>query len=119
MKASLFKRILPVAAIAAVLSFASSARAISISFANLPASGQTPASQIARDLLSDLSANLPPDLEGFRLQVEWPLSKLLVKRKEWDEARAHLARLIAYLQPLGDCKSMRDATALLATLDSK
>lgn len=46
MKASFFTRLLPVAAVAAVLAFASSARAISISFSSLPSSGQTPAAKI-------------------------------------------------------------------------
>lgn len=77
------------------------------------------ASQIARDMLADLSENLPPGLEGFRSNVEWAFAKLLVKRKEWDEARKHLDKMITFLQPLGDCKSMRDAKALLATLDSR
>ncbi|MBI2724409.1 MAG: AAA family ATPase [Chloroflexi bacterium] len=76
------------------------------------------ASQTARDLLMDMSEHLPPDLEGFRFGIEFELAKLLVKRKERDEARHHLERAIAFLQPAGDCVGMRDARTLLATLDA-
>ena len=47
------------------------------------------------------------------------VAKLLGKRKEWDEARKHVEKLITFLHPPGDCKSMRDAKALLATLDAR
>ena len=46
-------------------------------------------------------------------------AKLLIKRKERDEARRHLEKAIVFLQPLGDTVGMRDARALLATLNSK
>ncbi len=75
------------------------------------------ASQTARDILMDLSTNLSPELEGFRFMIEFELAKLLVKRKERDEARKHLDKAIAFLQPMGDCKGMRDAAALLAQLN--
>jgi class 3 adenylate cyclase/tetratricopeptide (TPR) repeat protein len=74
------------------------------------------ASQIARDALAELSANLPPGSEGWRFMVEFEFAKLLIKRKEWDEARKHLQKAIAFLQPMGDCKGVQDAQALLATL---
>jgi tetratricopeptide (TPR) repeat protein len=77
------------------------------------------ASQIARDSLAEFSETLPPDLEGFRFGIEFEFAKLLVKRKERDEARRHLEKAIAFLQPLGDSVGMRDARALLATLNSK
>ncbi len=77
------------------------------------------ASDIAREMLSDLSDNLSPDQQGSRFGVEFALAKLLIKRKEWDEARKHLEKAIAFLQPIGDCVGMRDAKALLATLDAK
>jgi len=77
------------------------------------------ASQTARDSLARLSENLPPDLEGLRFPIEFEFAKLLIKRKERDEARKHLERAIAFLQPLGDSVGMRDARALLATLDAK
>jgi class 3 adenylate cyclase/tetratricopeptide (TPR) repeat protein len=77
------------------------------------------ASKIAHEIVSDMSANLPPGLEGFRYYTEWTFAKLLVKRKKWDEARVHLGKAIAFLKPLGDCPSMRDAQALLATLPAK
>jgi tetratricopeptide (TPR) repeat protein len=77
------------------------------------------ASQTARDSLSQLSENLPPDLEGFRFMIEFEFAKLLIKRKERDEARKHLEKAIAFLQPAGDSVGMRDARALLATLDAK
>jgi tetratricopeptide (TPR) repeat protein len=77
------------------------------------------ASQIARDMLRDLSENLPPDLEGFRYPVESEFIKLLIKRKEWDEARKHLDKLISFLQPLGDSYGMRQAQAWLATVNAK
>ena len=77
------------------------------------------ASQIAHDSLAGLSANLPPDLEGFRFMIEFEFAKLLIKRKERDEARKHIEKAIAFLQPLGDSVGMRDARALLATLDAK
>ena len=74
------------------------------------------ASQTARDALATLSEDLPPDLEGLRFMIEYEFAKLLVKRKERDEARRHLGKAIAFLQPVGDCKGMQDAQALLATL---
>lgn len=77
------------------------------------------ASQIARDMLSDLSDNLPPDLEGFRYPIESEFIKLLIKRKEWDEARRHVDKLMTFLRPLGDCYGMREAQAWLATVDAK
>ena len=77
------------------------------------------ASRTARDALAELSDNLPRDLEGFRFQIEFEFAKLLIKRKERDEARKHLENAIAFLQPLGDSMGMRDARALLATLDAK
>ena len=77
------------------------------------------ASQIARDALADLSDNLPPYQEGFRFLIEFEFAKLLIKRKERDEARKHIEKAIAFLQPLGDSVGMRDARALLATLDAK
>ena len=77
------------------------------------------ASDIAREMLSDLSENLSPDQQGFRFVVEFTFAKLLIKRKERDEARKHLEKAIAFLQPIGDCVGMRDARALLATLDAK
>lgn len=77
------------------------------------------ASQTARDALGELSENLPRDLEGFRFMIEFEFAKLLVKRKERDEARKHIEKAIAFLQPLGDSVGMRDARALLATLDAK
>jgi hypothetical protein len=77
------------------------------------------ASRIARDALADLSANLPPYQEGFRFLIEFEFAKLLIKRKERDEARKHIEKAIAFLQPLGDSVGMRDARALLATLDAK
>jgi tetratricopeptide (TPR) repeat protein len=77
------------------------------------------ASQTARNALAGLSENLPPDLEGYRFQIEFEFAKLLIKRKERDEARKHLEKAIAFLQPLGDSVGMRDARALLATLDAK
>jgi class 3 adenylate cyclase/tetratricopeptide (TPR) repeat protein len=77
------------------------------------------ASQTARDALAKLSENLPPDMEGFRFPIEFEFAKLLIKRKERDEARKHIEKAIAFLQPLGDSVGMRDARALLATLDTK
>ena len=77
------------------------------------------ASQIAYDSLADLSANLPRDMEGFRFGIEFQFARLLIKRKERDEARKHIEKAIAFLQPLGDSVGMRDARALLATLDAK
>jgi tetratricopeptide (TPR) repeat protein len=77
------------------------------------------ASQIARDALADLSANLPPYQEGFRFLIEFDFAKLLIKRKDRDEARKHIEKAIAFLLPLGDSVGMRDAKALLATLDGK
>jgi class 3 adenylate cyclase len=77
------------------------------------------ASQTAREMLMDLSTNLSPELEGFRFMIEFELAKLLVKRKERDQARTHIEKAIAYLQPMGDCQGMRDARALLATFDQK
>jgi len=77
------------------------------------------ASQIAFDILSQISQELPPDLEGFRFQIEFEFAKLLIKRKERDGARKHIEKAIAFLQPLGDTVGMRDARALLATLDGK
>jgi tetratricopeptide (TPR) repeat protein len=77
------------------------------------------ASQTARDSLADLSENLPPDLEGLRFLIEFEFAKLLIKRKERDEARRHLEKAIAFLQPLGDSVGMRDTRALLASLDAR
>jgi hypothetical protein len=77
------------------------------------------ASQTARDALAKLSENLSPDLEGLRFMIEFEFAKLLIKRKERDEARKHIEKAIAFLQPLGDGVGMRDARALLATLDAK
>jgi hypothetical protein len=77
------------------------------------------ASDIAREILSDLSDNLSPDQQSSRFGVEFELAKLLIKRKEWDEARKHIDKGIAFLQPIGDCQGMRDLRALLATLDAK
>jgi hypothetical protein len=77
------------------------------------------ASQIARDSLAEFSKTLPPDLEGFRFVIEFEFAKLLIKRKERDEARKHLEKAIAFLQPLGDSVGMRDARALLGALDAK
>jgi tetratricopeptide (TPR) repeat protein len=77
------------------------------------------ASQTARDLLAEMSENLPPVQAGSRFGVEFTLAKVLIKRKERDEARKHLEKVIAFLQPIGDCVGMRDARALLASLDAK
>jgi hypothetical protein len=66
-----------------------------------------------------MSENLPPDQQGFRFVVEFTFAKLLIKRKERDEARKHLEKAIVFLQPIGDCVGVRDARALLATLDAK
>jgi class 3 adenylate cyclase len=77
------------------------------------------AAKTARKALADLSANLSPDLEGLRFLIEFEFAKLLIKRKERDEARRHVEKAIAFLQPLGDTVGMRDARALLATLDAK
>ena len=66
------------------------------------------ASQTAYDSFAKLSANLPPDLEGFRFGIEFGFAKLLIKRKEPAEARKHLEKAIAFLQPLGDTVGMRD-----------
>ena len=77
------------------------------------------ASRIARDSLAKLSKELPPDLEGLRFLIEFEFAKLLIKRKERDEARRHLEKAITFLQPLGDTAGMRDVRALLATLDAK
>lgn len=77
------------------------------------------ASDIARDKLQKLSAELPPGLEALRFAIEFELAKLLIKRKEPDEARKHIDQAIAFLQPLGDGVGMRDARALLATLDGQ
>ena len=77
------------------------------------------ASDTGREMLSKLSAELSPDLEALRFVIEFELAKLLVKRKEWDEARKHIEKAIAFLQPLGDGVGMRDLRALLATLDAK
>ena len=81
--------------------------------------GARRASQTARDSLAALSENLPPDLEGHRFGIEFEFAKLLIKRKERDEARKHIEKAIAFLQPLGDTVGMRNAQALLATLDQK
>jgi len=75
------------------------------------------ASQTALDALVRLSEHLSPDLELLRFTIEFELGKLLIKRKESDAARSHLEKAIAFLQPLGDCKGMRDAQALLAALN--
>ena len=77
------------------------------------------ASQTAHGMLMGMSNNLHPDLEGFRAGIEFELAKLLIKRKEPDEARKHIEKAIAFLQPLGDTVGMRDTRALLATLDQK
>ena len=77
------------------------------------------ASQTARDSLAALSANLPPDLEGLCFMIEFEFAKLLIKRKEWDEARKHIEKAIAFLQPLGDSAGVRNATVLLATVEAK
>jgi hypothetical protein len=77
------------------------------------------ASQTARDALAKLSEDLTPELEGLRFTIEFEFAKLLIKRKERDEARKHIEKAIAFLQPLGDTVGMRDAQALLATLDTK
>ncbi|MEO8457824.1 MAG: hypothetical protein ABI559_08435, partial [Chloroflexota bacterium] len=77
------------------------------------------ASQIAHEALTELSENLPADREGIRFVVELELAKLLIKRKERDEARKHIEEAINYLQPLGDGPGIRNARALLATLDVK
>jgi tetratricopeptide (TPR) repeat protein len=77
------------------------------------------ASQIARDALAKLSDELTPDLEGLRFTIEYEFAKLLIKRKERDDARKHIEKAIAFLQPLGDSVGMRDARALLASLDAK
>ena len=77
------------------------------------------ASRTARDAFAEFSSNLPQDLEGWRFNVEFEFAKLLIKRRERDEARKHLEKAIAFLQPLGDSVGMRDARALLATLDAK
>jgi hypothetical protein len=77
------------------------------------------ASQTAHDAFKRLSDELPPDLEGFRFLIEYEFAKLLVKRKEFAEARARLERAIAFLRPMGDCQGMRDSRALLAAIDGK
>jgi hypothetical protein len=77
------------------------------------------ASDIAREKLAKLSDELSPDMEAFRFAIEFEFARLLIKRKERDEARKHLEKAIAFLQPLGDTVGMRDARALLATLDAK
>jgi hypothetical protein len=77
------------------------------------------ASDIGREKLAKLSAELSPDIEVLRFRIEFEFAKLLIKRKERDEARRHLEKAIAFLQPIGDCVGMRDAKALLATLDAK
>jgi class 3 adenylate cyclase len=77
------------------------------------------ASDLAREPLAKLSDELSPDLEGVRFLVEFEFAKLLIKRKERDEARKHIEKAIAFLQPLGDTVGMRDARALLASLDAK
>jgi class 3 adenylate cyclase/tetratricopeptide (TPR) repeat protein len=75
------------------------------------------AARTAREALVDLSKNLSPEVESMRFLIEFELAKLLIKRKERDEARKHLGKAIAFLQPLGDSVGMRDARALLAYLD--
>ena len=77
------------------------------------------ASDIAREMLAKFSDELSPDMEVFRFAIEFEFAKLLIKRKERDEARKHIEKAIAFLQPLGDSVGMRDARALLATLDAK
>ena len=47
------------------------------------------------------------------------ISRNITYMKESEEARRHLEKAIAFLQPVGDCVGMRDARALLATLDQK
>jgi class 3 adenylate cyclase/tetratricopeptide (TPR) repeat protein len=75
------------------------------------------ASTLGKERLMALSSQLSPDLEGYRGGIELELAKLLVKRKERYEARKHVERALALLQPMGDCQGMRDAKAVLATLD--
>ncbi|HEV8575231.1 MAG TPA: hypothetical protein VGR43_11060, partial [Dehalococcoidia bacterium] len=77
------------------------------------------ASHTARDALASLSENLSPELESLRFVIEYEFAKLLVKRKEYDEARRHIEKAIAFLLPLGDSVGMRDARALLATIDAR
>jgi hypothetical protein len=77
------------------------------------------APDIARNTLMQLSQELPADFEGNRAGVEYTLARVLAKRGERAEARTHVERAIAFLQPMGDCQGMRDARALLATLDAK
>jgi hypothetical protein len=55
----------------------------------------------------------------MRFTIEFELAKLLIKRKERDEARKHIEKAIAFLQPLGDGVGMRDLRALLAQVDAK
>ena len=77
------------------------------------------AGQTARAMLSEMSDHLAPDYAGFRFVIEFELAKLLAKRNERDEARKRLEKAIAFLQPMGDCKGMREARAVLASLDQK
>ena len=77
------------------------------------------ASRTAREALASLSEDLSPDLESLRFIIEFEFAKLLIKRKERDEARRHVQKAIAFLQPLGDSVGMRNARALLATLDAR
>jgi tetratricopeptide (TPR) repeat protein len=76
------------------------------------------ASDTARELFNYLSQNLTSDQQSSRFGIEFEFAKLLIKRKEREEARKHLEKAIAFLQPIGDCVGMRDAKALLATLDA-
>jgi len=77
------------------------------------------ASALAMERLIVLSSQLSSDLEGYRGGIELELAKLLVKRKERDEARKHIEKAIAFLQPMGDCQGMRDAKAVLGELGSE
>lgn len=52
-------------------------------------------------------------------KIEFEFAKLLIKRKERDGARRPLETAIAFLRPLGDSVGMRNAEALLATLDAR
>jgi hypothetical protein len=54
----------------------------------------------------------------LRFLIEFEFAKLLIKRNEREDARTHLEKVIAFLQPLGDTVGMREARALLATLDA-
>jgi hypothetical protein len=53
----------------------------------------------------------------YRAGIELELAKLLIKRKDRHEARRHIEKTIAFLQPTVDCVAMREARALLEQLD--